>query len=134
MKKNITVIFFFNALFFCKYAVAQSCDSFPYQHIYYNKGFHDTRIRNFSFTANDDIYLTGFAKEDATGNNTDCWIMRTTFHGTPLWSKVVGTPSDEEVNGVRNTKDGGFIFAGTTKYNSLYETGWIAKIDSSGQP
>ena len=127
MKKNIKHIFFFTAaLFFYKNLIAQSCDTFPYQHIYYNKEIHDTRIRNFSFTANDDIYLIGIIKENITDNNTDCWLMRTTFHGTPLWSKAIGTASEETINSAKNTKDGGFIFVGSTKYNSLYDAGWIA--------
>ncbi len=133
MKKNI-VVFFFSILFFYLKVTGQSCDTIPYQHIYSNAGFYGTRIKGFSFTSSDDIYILGFVTQDTSNNNTDGWIMRTTFHGTPLWSKAIGTSATETINGIRSLNNGGYIFTGSTKYNSLYDVGWIAKIDSLGEP
>ena len=133
VKKNIN-IFFFSTIFFSSIVKGQTCDTVPYQHIFYNQGFNTTRIKSFAFTTYSDIYMLGFVTQDTVNNNTDAWIMRTTFHGTPLWSKAIGTDAVETINNIRTMRDGGYIFAGSTRYNSLYETGWIAKIDSTGQP
>ncbi len=127
-------MFFFSILFFYKSATGQSCDSAPYRHIYYNKGFNQTQVKNFSFASNNDIYLLGFVNQDAKNSNVDGWLMRTTFHGTPLWSKALGTNADETINSISNIKNGDYIFAGNTKYNAAYNTCWLAKIDSLGNP
>jgi gliding motility-associated-like protein len=134
MKKSISVIFFFSTLLLHHYSFSQSCDSIPYQHVYYNKGFHETRVKSFSFAFNKDIYLCGSVNQNESNNNTDGWIMRTTFHGTPLWSKQIGTSANETVNSIRGLKDKGYLFAGATRYNSAYNVGWLARVDSLGNP
>jgi len=134
MKKSIRLIFFFNSLLTYFQTSAQTCDTVPYQHIYYNQGYHETKLKNFSFTKTNDLYFAGSVNSSLTNINHDAWMMRTTFHGTPLWSKAIGTGADEIINGVNNTNDGGYIFIGNTKFNSTFETGWIGKVDSLGNP
>ncbi|MEP6466721.1 MAG: gliding motility-associated C-terminal domain-containing protein, partial [Parafilimonas sp.] len=101
---------------------------------YYNNGFNSTRVKNISFAPNNDIFLFGSLNQNAKESNVDAWVMRTTFHGTPLWSKAIGTSADETINSIKNIKNGNYILVGATKYNSQYGAGWIAKIDSSGNP
>jgi len=134
MKKSIGVIFFFNSLLIPYHASSQSCDTFPYQHIYYNQGFHDTKVKSFSVASNKDVYLIGYVNQYGEDSNADAWMMRATSHGTPLWSKAIGTGADETVNSIRNLSDKTYLIAGSTKYNSINDNGWLAKIDSSGNP
>ena len=134
MKKSIWVIFFFSLLVINKQVAGQTCDSAPYHHIYYNKGFNKTQVRNFSFTSNNDIYVVGFVNKDVKNSNVDAWLMQTTYHGTPLWSKAIGTNADETINGIGKTKNKDFVFSGETRYKSKYPAGWLLKTDSSANP
>jgi len=79
------------------------------------------------------MYISGFT-ESAANKSTDAWIMKITGRGNPLWSRAIGTASSETINVIKRTTDGGFIIVGSTRYQSQYDEGWMAKTDSSGIP
>jgi gliding motility-associated-like protein len=132
MKKSIAIIFFFSFLLM-KVSHAQTCDAVSFQNIYFNKNVHDTRTKNLFFTQRGNMYITGYTQSAGNGS-VDAWVMKTTARGTPLWSKAIGTSSEEVINGIKKTMDDGFIFVGSTRHTSVYNAGWIAKTDSSGLP
>lgn len=138
MKKNISPIFFFtlllNLFFINEIVIAQLCDTMPYQHIYYNKDYNLTRVKNLVFTKSIDIYICGYVNQSSKDSNVDAWLMRTTYHGTPLWSKAIGTPANETVSIIRNTKNGDYIMGGATRFNAPYYVCWVARTDSLGNP
>lgn len=125
-------IFFFSILIIYKHAAAQTCDTAPYRHVYYNKDYIKTQVKNFSFASGNDIYLIGSVNKDSKNSNVDAWLMRTTYHGTPLWSKAIGTNADETINSIKKMTNKDYIFSGVTKYNSKYASGWLMKTDSLG--
>ncbi len=64
----------------------------------------------------------------------DGWIVRLNAEGNKQWSKVFGGESDEEINDVWLTDDGGYVVAGSTEsFGSGGEDLWVVKLDSTGE-
>ncbi|MEO8086380.1 MAG: T9SS type A sorting domain-containing protein [Bacteroidota bacterium] len=85
----------------------------------------------------------GGDKTQATWGSYDYWIVKTDSVGSKEWDKDFGGTLDEdEFGNVSQTKDGGYLIAGTsysnisgdkTENNSLgTEQTWIVKTDSQG--
>jgi hypothetical protein len=76
----------------------------------------------------------------------DCWVVKLDSGGTIQWKKSLGGSQSEEAYSIKQTLDGGYIFAGYTKSNDSNVTGyhpdttsiilksdyWIVKLDSIG--
>ena len=79
---------------------------------------------------------------DVTGNhgNMDGWVVKLNSTGTIQWQKTVGGTSDDNLESVWQTADGGYVVAGDTRSNNGDVTGgplgnndcWVVKLDSLG--
>jgi hypothetical protein len=84
------------------------------------------------------------ASGDVTGINhgsVDNWVVRLDGVGNIIWNKLIGGNSAESMDGIQQTTDGGFIFAGYSQSSSNGDvTGtnhgqmdyWIVKMDGAG--
>lgn len=129
MKKNKAYLFFFCFAFLSTSLCAQYCDTFSFQKIYWNQGIHNAHPRNVSINSSGDLFIIG-TTESAINKSDDMWILKTTAGGNIIWSKCFGLQKDETLNGLRTTRDGGFLVTGSTKSVSTFEQGWIAKTDT----
>jgi len=78
----------------------------------------------------------------------DAWIVKLDSTGNIQWQNVLGGSKDDEAYSIRQTSDGGYIFAGVTNATMDESVGgvslashpfsggeaWIVKLDSSGNP
>jgi hypothetical protein len=78
---------------------------------------------------------------DVTGNygGTDWWIVKLNTTGTVEWSRHYGGSSIEQPNSIRQTSDGGYIAAGSTRSNDFDVSGnqglsdyWVVKLSATG--
>jgi hypothetical protein len=78
---------------------------------------------------------------DVSGNHggNDFWIVKLNSSGIIEWKKCLGGSGNETFGSIRQTKDGGFIIAGTTTSNNGDVSGnhggsdaWVVKLTSSG--
>ena len=78
---------------------------------------------------------------DVTLNHgtTDAWLLKISVLGNLTWQKTYGGSSFDSAVSVKQTTDGGFVFAGTTSSNNGDVTGnhnssdfWIVKTSNSG--
>ena len=79
---------------------------------------------------------------DVTGNHgsADFWIVKLNCLGNIVWQKSLGGSSADIANSFQQTKDGGYIVAGSTNSNDGDVSGnhgkndyWIVKLDSIGK-
>ncbi|MGI6648805.1 MAG: hypothetical protein ACOX5W_07030 [Bacillota bacterium] len=68
----------------------------------------------------------------------DGWLIKTDSAGREVWSRTYNASIKDQVNEVRQTRDGGYILAGCTgaKDNSgvyCIGDGWVIKTDAQGQ-
>ncbi|MFA6439508.1 MAG: hypothetical protein WCX28_09385, partial [Bacteriovoracaceae bacterium] len=78
---------------------------------------------------NDGGYILGgitFSK----GTGGDAWIVKTSSDGEIKWSKSYGGITEDRINDIVQTEDGGYLFVGYTTGND--EDSWIVKLDSLG--
>lgn len=84
---------------------------------------------------------------DVTGTNNDgidCWVVKMSKTGAIEWNRVMGGQFNEQVNQIRQTADGGYIFCASTESSASGDvTGtnhgplgtldyWIVKLDAAG--
>ena len=69
----------------------------------------------------------------------EIWVVKLSATGDTQWEKLYGGSSAEIAYSIRQTSDGGYVFAGATKSNDGDVTGnngnddfWVVKIDSVG--
>jgi hypothetical protein len=75
----------------------------------------------------DSYLLAGFTESMGEGK-TDGWLMKLDKKGKTLWEKNYGDVGDDQIDKLIKTKDGGYIFVGST--DSLGEGKkdfWIVK-------
>lgn len=81
------------------------------------------------------------SNEEGTGNHGffDQWVIKTNASGTVEWQKSYGGTADDKANSVRQTNDGGYIVAGSTRSvngdvssNHGQEDFWVVKLNSTG--
>lgn len=72
-------------------------------------------------------------------NNASFWIIKCNSNGILEWEKLYGGSSDDRLNSINQTADGGYIVAGRTYSNDGDVSGnhgdfdwWVAKLSSSG--
>ncbi|MCE3280517.1 MAG: hypothetical protein K0S44_2708 [Bacteroidetes bacterium] len=65
--------------------------------------------------------------------NSDMYLVKTNSNGDTTWTKTFGGSNDDEAKSVKQTSDGGYIIAGTTKsYGDLNGDMYIVKTNVSG--
>ncbi len=95
-------------------------------------------------TADGGYVLTGFSDSDdgdVSGNhgNYDYWVVKTDASGNIQWQKTLGGSAYDAPYAIEQTRDHGYVIAGTVKSNDGDVTGgfgikdaWIVKLDSTG--
>ncbi|TKK65545.1 T9SS type A sorting domain-containing protein [Ilyomonas limi] len=93
------------------------------------------------------ILVGGYSWSDPSGNktqdhrNSDYWIVKLSGTGTLLWDKTIGSGSDDILQEIQHTSDGGFILAGNSTSGRAYDKSeprlgendyWIVKLNSNG--
>ena len=89
-------------------------------------------------------YSQSSANGDVTGVNHgsyDYWIVKLDATGNITWNKLLGGASEEQVSGIKQTIDGGYVVAGyslssangdVTAANHGGTDYWIVKLDAAG--
>jgi hypothetical protein len=76
--------------------------------------------------------------DDVTGGVKDALLIKIDNNGAYEWHKVYGTREGEEANSIKQTKDGGYVFAGSTTTPSQEPGGdfdfYLVKTDGDGNP
>jgi len=95
-------------------------------------------------TSDGGYIVAGYASANGGGVTdnhglADYWVIKLDTSGTVQWEKSYGGSNDDQAYSVRQTKDGGYIIAGSSNSNNGEVTGnhggsdyWIVKTDSSG--
>jgi len=66
--------------------------------------------------------------------HTDIWIVKLNQEGEKLWDKNFGGVGEEIANGITETYDGSYVFAGfTTTTPDFLEDALVIKVDSAGE-
>ena len=73
------------------------------------------------------------------GTNNDFWVIKLSNLGIIQWQKCLGGTSNEQVQSIQQTTDGGYILTGTTSSNNGDVNGnhggqdaWVVKLTSLG--
>jgi len=81
------------------------------------------------------ILVCGIYTHDADTHTT--WLIKTDSNGNEEWSKCFENPGYgyNQMNSVKETKDGGYILAGITRPSGTYKDGkaWLIKTNSEGE-
>ncbi len=97
-------------------------------------------VAGTSYSINGDI-----ASHIGTSGNADCWIVKLTSIGTIEWQKSLGGTRDDYAYSIKQTIDGGYVFAGSTKSHDVDVSGnswwtsnafypldyWVVKLNAS---
>ncbi len=95
-------------------------------------GINDDMANSVIQTADGGFVLAGYSNSFGAGNY-DMYIVKLNNSGVLQWSKTVGGSSDEQVQSVIKTTDGGFIAAGfTASFGAGGKDMFIVKFDASG--
>lgn len=100
-------------------------------------------------TADYGFILAGSSLSDKTGNKDDAnhgdldyWIWKMNEKGELDWQKSIGGNGFDLLQSIRNTRDGGFILAGTSSSEKSFQKKedckgisdfWVIKLDASGE-
>ena len=73
------------------------------------------------------------------GTSMDCWLVKLNKTGDIQWQKCYGGTGDDRIESVKQTTDGGYIFAGYTISNDGDVSGnhggedyWVVKVSDTG--
>ena len=107
-------------------------------------GSRDDMLLDIRQTTDGGFIFTGYTYSndgDVSGNHgdADCWVVKLDPRGAIEWQRVLGGSRHDEGNGIRQTKDGGYIVAGSTTStdgdvlkNNGGQDFWIIKLDVAG--
>jgi len=111
-------------------------------------GQHADYLFDAQPTADYGFILAGSSLSNKTGNkdddnhgDLDYWIWKMNEKGDQEWQKSIGGSGFDLLQSIKNTKDGGFILAGTSSSDSGFQKGeackgitdfWVIKLDASG--
>jgi hypothetical protein len=78
-------------------------------------------------------YIIAGETESFGAGGYDVYLIKTTANGDTLWTKTFGGISDDYVNSVQQTADGGYIIAGTTEsFGAGGYNFYLIKTDANG--
>lgn len=111
-------------------------------------GQHADYLFDAQPTADYGFILAGSSLSNKTGNKTDdnrgdldYWIWKMNEKGDLDWQKSIGGNGFDLLQSIKNTKDGGFILAGTSSSGISFQKKedckgitdfWVIKLDASG--
>jgi predicted secreted protein len=79
-------------------------------------------------TTNDGYALAGFTTSFGAGGQ-DGWLIKTNINGTAEWNQTYGGATNDVLNSVVATIDGGYALAGfTTSFGAGSEDFWLVKV------
>ena len=100
-------------------------------------------------TADYGFILAGSSLSNKTGNKTDdnhgdldYWVWKMDEKGDLDWQKSIGGSGFDLLQSIKNTRDGGFILAGTSSSNADFQKKdpckgltdfWVIKLDAKGE-
>ncbi|MES2573769.1 MAG: T9SS type A sorting domain-containing protein [Bacteroidota bacterium] len=112
-------------------------------------GKHAEYLFDAQPTADYGFILVGSSLSDKTGNKTgenngdlDYWVWKMNESGELDWQKSFGGSGFDLLQSIKNTKDGGFILAGTSGSNIGFQKKenckgntdfWLIKLDANGE-
>jgi hypothetical protein len=111
-------------------------------------GTHADYLFDAQPTADYGFVLAGSSLSNKTGNKTDdnqgdldFWIWKMDEKGDLDWQKSIGGSGFDLLQSIKNTRDGGFILAGTSSSSNSFQKKedckgitdfWVVKLDASG--
>jgi hypothetical protein len=111
-------------------------------------GTHADYLFDAQPTADYGFVLAGSSLSNKTGNKTDdnqgdldYWIWKMDEKGDLDWQKSIGGSGFDLLQSIKNTRDGGFILAGTSSSSTSFQKKedckgitdfWVVKLDASG--
>ncbi len=89
-------------------------------------------IHSVQQTGDGGCVLAGYAEPRSTGNR-DAWLVKLSATGSVLWQRTYGGPGSESTTAIIETKDKGFLLAGSKAANESVEPDlWLLKLDEAG--
>ncbi len=86
---------------------------------------------SFQTTEDGGYIIAGFTS--SRGQGSDLWLAKVDFAGKKEWDKTFGGSQEDAGYCAKQTKDGGYIVAGTTKsFGMGNEYLWLIKTDANG--
>jgi hypothetical protein len=111
-------------------------------------GQHADYLFDAQPTADYGFILAGSSLSNKTGNkdddnhgDLDYWIWKMSEKGDLVWQKSIGGSGFDLLQSIKNTRDGGFILAGTSSSGRGFQKNekckgltdfWVIKLDASG--
>lgn len=135
---------------FAQLAIAQTAPTIEWQKSY---GGSETELKEggkepgasiVQYTTDGGYILVGTSNSndgDVSGNkgNRDIWAVKISSSGALQWQKSLGGGQDDRGYSVKQTTDGGYVIAGTTRSNDGdvsgykgWEDYWVIKLNSAG--
>lgn len=144
---------YFNFKSFCIIGFLwSSCFTAHSQEILWEKSYggqHSEYLFDAQPTADYGFILAGSSLSNKTGNKTDnnngdldYWVWKMDEKGELVWQKSFGGSGFDLLQSIKNTRDGGFILAGTSSSNAGFQKKdtcrgvtdyWVIKLDAKGE-
>jgi len=140
-RKTQTKIFILALFIFFMGGTAAGGDSTPV--VEWSRKFDGSGMEwgNAIQQTNDGGYIFAGSIADPSGNRgSNALIIRLDVEGDIVWQRSFGGAGTDIINAIRQTRDGGYIFAGTSSSSDGYFScnrgdwdGWVVKLYSDGE-
>lgn len=79
-------------------------------------------------------YVVAGREQSSNPDYFDGWVAKLDGEGKVVWERFYGGKADEDIAAIRETPEGGYIFAGSTQSKGAGDSdAWVVKIDASGE-